>query len=191
MLRNITIFVVALAVSLGVFLWAENQIAPSFQSCISQNASQQSAESANDSSYNIVVLIKAQSICSLRLIDRHNGFFAALSTLIIAIFTAVLGSFTISLARSTRQAANSATDSSNALLATERGVAVEIIRSIYADGAYWAIQYDKSPTMTAGEKDIKFVLWLKNYGKTTVTIYDIDLDIIISPNVPPIRADSD
>jgi hypothetical protein len=136
-------------------------------------------------------LIKAQSICSLRLIDRHNGFFAALSTLIIAIFTAVLGSFTISLARSTRQAANSATDSSNALLATERGVAVEIIRSIYADGAYWAIQYDKSPTMTAGEKDIKFVLWLKNYGKTTVTIYDIDLDIIISPNVPPIRADSD
>jgi len=66
------IFFATIVTALLIFILAENQVAPSFQSCINQNSTGQSAESSNDYG-KIVTFVKAQSICSLRLIDRHNG----------------------------------------------------------------------------------------------------------------------
>jgi hypothetical protein len=90
MLRNSLIFLVSLSVAITIFVWSENQMAPSFQACISQNASEQGSESSKNNSDGIVGIIKSQAICSLRLIDRHNGFFAALAALVVAAFTFTL-----------------------------------------------------------------------------------------------------
>src|ERR1700730_6567492 len=90
MIRNTLIFFATIVSALLLFVWAENQVAPSFQSCISQNSTKQSAESSNDYGKIVAVFIKAQSICSLRLIDRHNGFFAAIAAAIVAAFTFTL-----------------------------------------------------------------------------------------------------
>jgi hypothetical protein len=86
MTRNALIFFAAIVTALLLFLWAENHVAPSFQSCVSQNSTKQSAESSNDYGNIVAVVVKAQSICSLRLIDRHNGFFAAIAAAIVAHF---------------------------------------------------------------------------------------------------------
>jgi hypothetical protein len=90
MTRNALIFFAAIVTALFLFLWAENQVAPSFQACISQNSTKQSAESPNDYGKIVSVFVKTQSICSLRLIDRHNGFFAAIAAAIVAAFTFTL-----------------------------------------------------------------------------------------------------
>ena len=79
--------------ALTIFIWAENQISPSFQACISQKGTQtttQNGEKNADEKSNIVVIVRSQALCSLRLVDRHNGFFSALAALIVAVFTVTL-----------------------------------------------------------------------------------------------------
>jgi len=127
-------------------------------------------------------------ICKIgETIDAFHDDITAASTVIIAILTVILGCFTISLARSTKRAADSSTLASTALLATERGTIVEVIRFIDASAPYWgANTFNKSPTMSAREVDVGFALYFRNYGKTPASIYDISLDIIISDDVPKI-----
>lgn len=90
MLNRIPIVLVAFCLSLTVFVWSENEIAPSFQSCVTQNTNQQRAHSSDENSQVIAGLFKAQLVCSLRLIDRHNGFFAALAAIVVSAFTFTL-----------------------------------------------------------------------------------------------------
>lgn len=90
MIRNGLIFFVAIIIALFLFGWAEYQVAPSFQSCISQNSTKQSTESFSDYGKIVAIYIKSRSLCSLCLIDRHNGFFAAIAAAIIAAFTFTL-----------------------------------------------------------------------------------------------------
>ena len=75
---------------MAVFVAAENTIVPSFQSCISQPASQQGTEATQDKALAISGAVKVQILCSMHLVDRHAGFFAALATLAIASFTLTL-----------------------------------------------------------------------------------------------------
>jgi hypothetical protein len=100
-MKSTLIFLVAFCVALTAFVWTENGIAPSFQSCISQSAS----EPGDKSSKNFIVpsVIKSQAICSFRLIDRHNGFFAALAAVIVAAFTFTLWIATSKQARLTKE----------------------------------------------------------------------------------------
>jgi len=88
MLRNVLILVVSFLIVLTAFVWTENEITPSFQSCIRQTASDQSDETTQNKSP--VIFVSRQAICSLRLIDRHNGFFAALAAIAVAAFTGTL-----------------------------------------------------------------------------------------------------
>jgi hypothetical protein len=90
MLRNSLIFLISFCLAITIFVWAENQFAPSFQACIGQNASEQGGENAKNIGNGIASIAKSQAICSLRLIDRHNGFFAALAALVVAAFTFTL-----------------------------------------------------------------------------------------------------
>jgi hypothetical protein len=103
MVRNALIFLGTCGAILFVFAWSENEIASSFQSCISKQASQNSPEHANDQGQAVVAIIRAQAICSLRLIDQHNGFFAALAAIAVAAFTFTLWVSTDKQARLTAQ----------------------------------------------------------------------------------------
>jgi hypothetical protein len=117
-------------------------------------------------------------------VHQYRDDVSAFSTLVIAIFTAVLGLFTISLARSTRKASIAAQDSSKALLASERGTIIEVIRQLNFERAYWAGRYNNSPTMPPTQVDLEITIWLKNYGRTPATIYDIYLDLKIAERAP-------
>jgi hypothetical protein len=100
-MRNGLIFLVSFFVAITVFVWTENEIAPSFQACISQNTSDHSGENTKNNSPFIGTFIKDQAICTLRLVDKHNGFFAALAALIVACFTFTLWIATSKQARLT------------------------------------------------------------------------------------------
>jgi hypothetical protein len=90
MLRKFGPFCGALLVFLTAFLLTENYAAPSLENCISQNSSAQGTEESENKSGIVGRLVFAESICSLRLIDRHNGFFAAIAAFVIAAFTFTL-----------------------------------------------------------------------------------------------------
>jgi hypothetical protein len=86
--RRYLIFWAACVGLLCIFIWTENYAARGFQECVKQYSSDHGNEKGNKETS--VVSISAQSVCSLRLIDRHNGFFAALAAFIIAWFTYTL-----------------------------------------------------------------------------------------------------
>lgn len=88
---------------LAFFLSAENSIAPRFHKCISQVSAYQAAKDAYQHGFIILNLVRAQGICSLSLIDKHNGFFALLGTIVIAIFAVVLAGATERQVRLTKE----------------------------------------------------------------------------------------
>lgn len=74
----------------AAFVFGENDIAPKFSECVRQIASNQGARSPHENGFILFDLVRAQGICTLSLIDRHNGFFAFLGTAAIAGFTFIL-----------------------------------------------------------------------------------------------------
>ena len=88
MLRKYLLFLGAFLIILIVFFWTENNFAPVFQSCISQNTSNQGAKETEIRVIRRV--ITSEAICSLSLVDRHSGFFAAIAAFIAALFTFAL-----------------------------------------------------------------------------------------------------
>jgi hypothetical protein len=111
--RRIIWFVSACAVAIAVFLWAENNFSRSFQNCVACEAAKQNAESANEYG-KIIRVIGAQIVCTIHLVDRHNGFFGLLATLVIAAFTVVLAFVSNRQARLTSAAIEVARDEFNA-----------------------------------------------------------------------------
>jgi hypothetical protein len=130
--RNSLIFLVSFCVAIAIFVWAENQIAPSFQACTSQNASERGGEGSKNNG-GVASVVKAQSICSLRLIDRHNGFFAALAALIVAAFTFTLWVATSKQAGLTLEALKLAREEFGAINRPEIGVHTIEVRHIEGD----------------------------------------------------------
>jgi hypothetical protein len=100
MLRKGMIVLVSLAFVLTFFVWAENEIAQSFQTCVTEKAAKESSEHSRNQSNSVAVIIKTQALCSLRLVDAHNGFFAALAAILVAAFTFTLWIATDQLAKS-------------------------------------------------------------------------------------------
>src|ERR1039458_2402260 len=87
--KHIPLFSYLLLV-LVILIGAENQFAPSFQSCISQGASQQTTKDSKEKRQFIVIGVDTQIIYSLRLFDSHSGFFAVLAAFCLAAFTFTL-----------------------------------------------------------------------------------------------------
>jgi hypothetical protein len=102
MLRNTLIFLGVCAALLCAFVWSEHEFSHSFIGCTSEQHGENPAESADYRSY-LVYPIQAQITCSLRLIDQHNGFFAALAAIAVAGFTFTLWISTDKQARLTAQ----------------------------------------------------------------------------------------
>jgi hypothetical protein len=72
MLKAIVIFVIAFIAVCFIFLGIENNISPSFNKCVAQ------------------YFAYSEAICTLRLIDQHNGFFSMVAALVVACLTSVL-----------------------------------------------------------------------------------------------------
>jgi hypothetical protein len=131
MLRsNVPLFGLIL-VAFILFLLAENHIAQSFQTCVSQETAQKSADGSNYDSHDVAVSIKAQFICTVRLVDAHNGFFAAIAAFIVAGFTFTLWRTTDRLWKSSenqiaiaQKTAAAALRQANAMVAIESPVLV-------------------------------------------------------------------
>jgi hypothetical protein len=72
----------------GIFVLAENRFSSTFQSCLVYEANKE--PNPENAAVQLWGLAEPQIICTIRLVDRHNGFFAALGALAIAIFTGTL-----------------------------------------------------------------------------------------------------
>jgi hypothetical protein len=85
MMRRVFSFT-ALAIALVLFVWSENEAAPSFRICVYQNTPN-GLDSSGNYARIIEGFVEARATCSIRLVDRHAGFFTFLATIAIAWFT--------------------------------------------------------------------------------------------------------
>jgi hypothetical protein len=86
--RQMTRFALLIIVSIvavAMFIWIENSFSPNLRSCINYNSAQDSANSNKSKNLVIRELLGRQTICTMRLIDRHNGFFSAIVTALLAL----------------------------------------------------------------------------------------------------------
>jgi len=90
MLKKYGPFWGALLALVALFIFAENALAPNFQSCVSQHPASHGNEKTQQKGRIVFKIVIAESVCTLQLIDRHNGFFAALAAFAIAGFTFTL-----------------------------------------------------------------------------------------------------
>lgn len=88
---------IAAAVAIIVFIAAETALSHSYNACANHDYAQYSAESAKDKSGSIPSLIFHARFfvvspydCTVRMIDRHNGFFSALAAIAVGVFTLML-----------------------------------------------------------------------------------------------------
>ncbi len=169
MLRVILTAIASLLVSIFVFLWAEDQVALSFQACISQHEREQSSTDIHKNSDNIVLVVKARISCSIRLIDRHNGFFALLAALLVTVFTGVLSYFTISLAKSTRVAADAAKHAAMAAV-TQARVAEDTLTKIQRPYIYI---FGVAKMAGIDTQSLKYTV--ANYGQSSAIITRINV----------------
>ncbi len=103
-------FVVVFIVLLGIFDFSENLVAPKFGTCISIISAEQTANGSNKHGF-IVNLTVRQAICSVALVDRHNGFFALIVAFVIACFTYTLRQASIDQGRQTERSLRISEDS--------------------------------------------------------------------------------
>jgi hypothetical protein len=88
--RDISAIAIVLLFVVLAFVWGENSISHSFHNCILQQRADQSSNNPNKYRFIIGRAIKPQASCSIRLLDAHNGFVAALAGVFVALFTLAL-----------------------------------------------------------------------------------------------------
>jgi hypothetical protein len=71
----IPVFWIILIVT-GVFVFLEYHFANSFQHCITYEATRNTYDNFEIQNHLVAIVINSNIICSLRLVDAHNGFFA-------------------------------------------------------------------------------------------------------------------
>jgi hypothetical protein len=85
MLKQTLAILMALFVGFASFVWVAS-FSSSFQSCISQEASQNAAEKGKGQNYAIVV-VASHLRCAARFTDGHNGVIAAIATVLLTFVT--------------------------------------------------------------------------------------------------------
>ena len=83
-----------------VFFVAANLASHSFQTCVNRLSSDQNSSSLHKQSTTFAPVLIRQSLCGLRLIDLHNGFFTLMGSIAVAVFTFTLWRSTEKLWRS-------------------------------------------------------------------------------------------
>lgn len=90
MRKRYWLFFVAVLVIITVFVLAEEQFVGSFRQCLSDWTGNSGKQETNEKSFSIAISVESRAVCTVRLIDRHNGLFAAVAAFIIAWFTYTL-----------------------------------------------------------------------------------------------------
>jgi hypothetical protein len=88
--RQYVPFIGGSLIVLAVFIWVENNFAKSFQACIAENASAQRADTSKQHGEIVARGVEGQFVCSIRMVDRHNGLVSALAAISVAFFTYTL-----------------------------------------------------------------------------------------------------
>ena len=81
-----------------VFVTAENEFAPEFRKCVSEEASYWREHHTYKRGFRVPTSVIVNGVCSVGLVDRHNGLFGLLSALSVALFTYTLWRATVRLA---------------------------------------------------------------------------------------------
>jgi hypothetical protein len=102
--------VLAAGLAILVFIVAEMMVSHSYGACMNHAYAEYGTQSAKDKSGSIASFIWSSRgfglspyDCTIRMIDRHNGFFAALGSLFVAFFTFVLWRSTDRLMKSSTE----------------------------------------------------------------------------------------
>jgi hypothetical protein len=103
MLRHVAIFLTALSVFVGVFLFVERTSSPFFQACVNEASGDRSDQTAKVGSAGIGPIVTTYVRCSGRFMDGHGVGLTAIASFIIAAFTATLWIATRQQADLTRQ----------------------------------------------------------------------------------------
>lgn len=85
MLRQTLAILMALFVGFASFVWVAS-LSSSFQSCISQEASNNAAQKAVGEN-NVIVIISAHFRCAARFAESHNGVITAIATVLLTFVT--------------------------------------------------------------------------------------------------------
>jgi hypothetical protein len=172
MLKSVTIFVASCFVIVGIFIASENTLSEHFQSCISKNATKDRAESSDNNSFIVgfIPTAKRQIVCSASLIDRHNGFFAAVASIVVAAFTVTLSFVTGRQAGLTKESVTLARDE---FISTHRPRV--IVRDVFTFGL-------------AGGGPASVSFSIVNVGQTVATISNVEASVFTKDGnhrIPP------
>jgi len=164
-----TPFFVGFIVLVGAFDLTENVVAPQFGQCISKISTAQTENGSNKHGF-IVKFAVRQTICSVALVDRHNGFFALIVAFVIACFTYTLRQTSIDQGRQTKRSLRIAEDSLTI--------------------AKWPYLYIKSPVFitplggsSASDPPV-FEYWMVVFGESPAFIRRLYQKLVFSIDVP-------
>ena len=184
-IRNRLIWGIAFAVVILGFFLAENYVAFRFSKCISQMTSYQAAERPQQHGLIISNFIWAQGVCSLSLIDRHNGFFSLIGTAAIAGFTFILWRATDGMLRVTERQSS---ELKRSIEAAEKSASVaeraltELERPWLLLEGYAVRRYE--PPSTPNAWYITFE-W-RNFGRSPALIKECVVRIVDRDLMPPV-----
>lgn len=74
----------------GSFVWAEEKFAPTFHQCVDEWAANAGNQNPDQKDLVVGKLFESHTLCIIRAIDHHNGFFAVVAAFIIAWLTITL-----------------------------------------------------------------------------------------------------
>ena len=86
MRRNWPFYLTVLVLA-ALFILAEEEFSRAFGQCVAEWTQNDGKAATNPKGLNIAGFLESRAICTVHLIDKHNGFFAAIAAFIIAWFT--------------------------------------------------------------------------------------------------------
>lgn len=90
LLRTYWPFIVFFVLFLSLFAWIEEKSSREFGKCINEWAADDTANKPKQEGLIISKLVGLHALCVAKSVDRHNGFFSAFASFIVALFTYTL-----------------------------------------------------------------------------------------------------
>jgi hypothetical protein len=159
-------------VILGLFVFAENQLAPAFQSCLSQEISERTPDGVKSDGELIRVEVESQAVCSLRLLDGHSGFFAAVAAFVIALLTFTLWRASEIQARELKRSVDNSIAFESPMI---------FITSIVLEPELWG---SEDTWLSLPSYKCNIVAYHENFGRSPAVILGVCLNWKVCPELP-------
>ena len=154
-----------IAASVAILIAGENIISPDFNRCLKQEGAENTAKSDQEKRSEIILIPSSQSICLLRSVDKHNGFFSLFAAIAVAFFTYTLWG------------------STNTLVAIERRREDNVRCRIGAGG-----QIVRFEEVVSGQNSTGFQIEVSNVGDGAAIVDFIRWGYGEFGNLPPVAA---